>query len=226
MLSVAPAGRGLLVVGHGTRSEQGCAEFLETVQCVAQRLPQVAVQAAFLELAEPTIGAALAQLAARGVRRVVVMPLLLFAAGHAKQDIPQAVAEAAREHPQLQIQLTAHLGCHERLLALSALRFEEAIDDESGASPQETLWLMVGRGSREPSAWAEMERFVALRQRFTPVAQARIAYLSMAEPSFAQLLPAIAELRFRRVVVQPHLLFHGELLVTVGESVAIMAKKW
>lgn len=218
---------GLLVVGHGTRSERGLAEFQQTVELLARRLPAVAVQGCFLELAAPTIAEGLSLLAARGCRRVVVQPLLLFAAGHAQDDIPAAVRAAARAHPQIEILQAAHLGCHERLVALSAERYLESFAGaEDQASPRDTLWLTVGRGAREASALAELARFVELRQRATPVGHVRTAYLAMAEPRLEQVLPQIAALRLRRVVVQPHLLFHGELVTLVSERVAAFAKQW
>lgn len=218
---------GLLVVGHGTRSERGQAEFRETVELLARRLPLTAVQGCYLEFATPTIEEGLARLAAQGCRRIVVQPLLLFAAGHALEDIPAAVRAAAQQQTGLEILQAAHLGCHERLVALSAERFVEATaGEEDRASANDTLWLMVGRGAREASALEELARFVALRQRATPVREVRTAYLSMAEPRLETVLPQIASLHFRRVVVQPHLLFHGELLTVLAERVSAIAKAW
>ena len=46
----------------------------------------------------------------------------------------------------------------------------------------------------------------------------------MAEPSFAETLSHVAELPYRRIVVQPHLLFSGELLADIGAKVAEMAR--
>jgi sirohydrochlorin cobaltochelatase len=218
---------GLLVVGHGTRSERGQAEFRETVEQLARRLPLTAVQGCYLEFATPTIEEGLARLAAQGCRRIVVQPLLLFAAGHALEDIPAVTREAARQHAGLEIIQAAHLGCHERLLALSAERyFESFAGEEEHAAPDDTLWLMVGRGAREVSALEELARFVALRQRSTPVGQVRTAYLSMAQPRLETVLPQVAALRFRRVVVQPHLLFHGELVTILAERVTTIANQW
>lgn len=217
---------GLLIVGHGTRSERGRAEFVETVELVSRLARDVPTVACYLELAQPTIAQGIAQLAARGVQRIVVLPLLLFAAGHAKQDIPEAVCAAAGEFPQIEFSLAGHLGCHERLLCLSGRRYEEACLGHDDVAPQDTLWLMVGRGSNDASATAELERFVELRQQLTPVAAARIGYLAMAQPDFRTLLPEIAELRFRRIVVQPHLLFHGELADIVAREVTAMAERW
>jgi sirohydrochlorin cobaltochelatase len=218
---------GLLIVGHGTRSAQGQAEFLETAELLARMAPRTPVAACYLELAEPSIAQGIEQLVARGVRQVVVLPLLLFAAGHAKEDIPVAVHACQGNYPGVEFTFASHLGCHERLLQLSAQRFEEAMQTSADeVAAQDTLWLMVGRGSRDPSATAEMREFVQRRLRHTPVGQVRVAYVAMAEPRFEKMLVEVAELRFRRVVVQPHLLFHGELLDAVSQKVEETSARW
>src|SRR5690606_655117 len=93
-----PLRQGLLLVGHGTRSAAGTAEFRRTVGQVAALRPDWAVAGGFLELAEPTIPAAIDALAKQGVKRLIVMPLLLFAAGHARRDIPREIELAATRH--------------------------------------------------------------------------------------------------------------------------------
>src|SRR4051812_42479918 len=88
--------------------------------------PRTPVAACYLELAEPSIAQGIEQLIARGVRQVVVLPLLLFAAGHAKEDVPTAVHACQGNYPGVEFTFASHLGCHERLLQLSAQRFGEA----------------------------------------------------------------------------------------------------
>jgi sirohydrochlorin cobaltochelatase len=118
---------GVLLVGHGTRDQQGLAEFHVTVRQVAEHLPSLAVEPAFLELALPTIAVGFERLVERNKRRIVVAPLLLFAAGHAKQDIPVAIDAVAQKHPGVAWRQAEVLGCHEALIELSALRFQEAL---------------------------------------------------------------------------------------------------
>src|SRR5258707_5141020 len=93
---------GLLLVGHGTRDAAGLDEFAVVVERVRVAASEP-VEGCFLELARPTIGEGLARLVDRGVRRVTVVPVLLFAAGHAKRDIPAAVEEAAARHPEITV---------------------------------------------------------------------------------------------------------------------------
>src|SRR5688500_6845827 len=85
---------GILLVGHGTRSELGTRQYLALAASLARAVAPLAVEPAFLELKQPEIDTAVGKLVARGATRLVTMPLLLFAAGHVKRDIPEQVRTA------------------------------------------------------------------------------------------------------------------------------------
>jgi sirohydrochlorin cobaltochelatase len=233
MMPSPDASTALLVVGHGTRSDTGTRQFLELAQKLAQRVAPMPVEPCFLELQQPDIAAAVGTLVKDGVRRLTVVPLLLFAAGHAKRDIPAGVeaAVAARWHdaggtgssPAVEIRQARHLGCHHLLVELSRRRFVQAVAGLPPVPPDETCLLLVGRGSRDESATAEMHRFAELRHQADLAAVTEVGFLAMARPSLAEILPRIAAQSWRRVVVQPQLLFEGELADNLRQSVAQIA---
>jgi len=208
---------GWLVVGHGTRDPAGTAECFELVQRLAQRAketqPDIIVEPAFLELAEPTIEQGLACLAERGVRRVLVVPLLLFAAGHAKDDIPQAVADAAGQLGIEVVGQSGALGAHLQLLELSRRRFCEALGDEAKLS--QTVLLMVGRGGSDQMAITAMRDYTRTLAVGLHVAS-ETAFVAIASPSLGASLEGLAEKPGQCVLVQPHLLFRGEVLATIA----------
>lgn len=220
---------GLLIVGHGTRDPVGCEEFLTTANSVAARLAPMVVEPCFLELAEPTIDSAVARLASCRIDRLSVLPLLLFAAGHAKEDIPSAVGAAIDSQAlslaskAIELQLP-HLGCHAKLIELSQLRFLEAIGDRSKSG--RTTLVMVGRGSRDADATAEMRRFARLLSGQTPITSTEVCFVAMAEPPIQQCLDDVAKNDTDRVVVQPHLLFGGQLLARIAGIVCEMAERY
>ncbi|MFM7074399.1 MAG: sirohydrochlorin chelatase [Planctomycetota bacterium] len=225
---------GYLIVGHGTRDLIGQSEFHLAVSRIAELCPSVVVRACFLELVEPTISDAIDGLVRDGVERVVVAPLLLFAAGHAKRDVPEAVEAARQRYPTVSFAQADHLGCHTALLELSARRFLDAQSLSSTTAsllphpmgvPNGTLWVMVGRGSLDAEATAEFERFTQMRRAWTPIAEAWNAYLAMAKPTLREVLARAEAAEYARVVVQPHLLFAGELLVTARELVRASAER-
>lgn len=208
------ADAGVLIVGHGTRDAVGRDEAMRLAQLVKGRIP-CPVALAFLELAEPTINASVRDLVAQGIQRLVVAPLLLFAAGHAQDDVPAAVraALAACRAADLPVAQASHFGCHELLVELSSRRLRAAIDNSSKiVAVNDTLLVLVGRGSREPSATREMHRFATLLSQRTGMPHVRVGFLAMAQPAIEDVLAGIGPSAPQRVIVQPHLLFHGELV--------------
>jgi sirohydrochlorin cobaltochelatase len=222
---------GLLLVGHGTRNPAGLAEFFAIARQVADMGREFDVEPCFLELAEPDIATGVQHLLQRGISRLIVAPVLLFAAGHAKRDIPLAVSEAMERFtnssikprpavaPTLQIAHAPPLECHERILELSEMQYREALANRESVPASETLLIMIGRGSSYPEAIAEMRKFTTLRVERTPVAQAETCFVAIAEPTIAETLQWASETKYRRIVVQPHLLFTGDVLAEINAAV-------
>jgi sirohydrochlorin cobaltochelatase len=209
----------MLLVGHGTRDSHGADEFQQVASCVQQLLPKIDVQPAFIETLEPNIVDGVQQLVARGVDTVTVTPLLLFAAGHAKRDIPDAVSTAKRKFVQTTIKQAQHLGCHPKLLQLSAERCREA--EKVRRPPNgETIVVLVGRGSSDPHTVTEMKAFAAQRQLLTPSTPITTAFVALATPSLDEVVADVRRRRIPFVVVQPHLLFSGAMVDKLRYRVA------
>lgn len=222
---------GLLLVGHGTRDIEGQAEFGQLAERVAAALPGVTVVACCLELTEPSIAEGVDELVRRQVRSFVVVPVLLFAGGHARTDIPGAVAEAVAAHPGLTYSQATHLGCQTPLIALSVRRFVDARpvfpnETDLGAragvfapSPATTSLVFVGRGGSDLDARAEMHHFVAQRLQVTPVGHCVTGFLAGPGPTLQESLDAAMASGASTIVVQPHLLFQGRLVREVRRVV-------
>src|SRR5262245_5672240 len=110
---------GLLLVGHGTRDPVGLREFHDVAAAVAQRAGDWNVEPCFLELSAPDIATAMQRMLDQGIRSITVAPLLLFAAGHVRKDIPAAVAAATRGTPGLQIRQSSALEASSRMVELA-----------------------------------------------------------------------------------------------------------
>src|SRR5205807_5812794 len=81
----------LLIAGHGSRDPDGIAEFLDLARHFRAARPDLPVEISFLEFARPTIQEGIDGLCQRGVRTIVVVPGVLMAAGHAKNDMASEV---------------------------------------------------------------------------------------------------------------------------------------
>ena len=79
---------GVLICGHGSRNRVAIDEFACLANSLKQSLPLIPVEYGYLEFAQPIIKDALDRLRSQSVERVIAIPAMLFAAGHAKNDIP------------------------------------------------------------------------------------------------------------------------------------------
>ena len=91
----APA---LIALAHGSRDPRSAATIEALVAEVRAMRPDLRIEAAFLELSKPAFGKVVDKLVRAGHDEIVVVPLLLSEAYHAKVDVPSAVAEASARH--------------------------------------------------------------------------------------------------------------------------------
>lgn len=112
--------KALLVVAHGSRREASNAEVRRLCERTRKEDGEGfdLVEAAFLELAEPSIGEGIARCVERGATEIVVLPYFLSAGRHVTQDVPAEVERARRRHPHTAIRLAPHLGAAPALAQL------------------------------------------------------------------------------------------------------------
>lgn len=212
---------GVLVVGHGTASAIGADESSRVAAMVAGFLPDTPVELGFLELIEPSIDQSVGRLVGRGVGEIVVAPLLLFSAGHARRDVPEAVRLAV-EARGVEVRQAGVLGCHDAIVELARHRRAEACrrGAKAGGDPK-TVVVVVGRGSSDPSAPAQLAAFAELVVAPSSNAVAtRLGFVAASRPTLDEAVEAAAADGPDRVVIHPHLLFHGHVESQVAERIA------
>jgi sirohydrochlorin cobaltochelatase len=215
---------GVLLIGHGTRDADGTRQFFELGERLIARLAPVPVEPCLLELQPPTIEQGWAKLVQRGVRRVIAAPLLLFSAGHAKSDIPYALNACLQASPGMTWRESRPLSRAPELLSLLLKRLDASLA-QSSVPMDNTAIVMVGRGSFDPCAQADMRlltHWVAGQRRASIV---RTAFYAMAEPRLPVVLSEVASLpSIKTVIVHPHLLFEGSLYQSILKQMAEAAE--
>jgi sirohydrochlorin cobaltochelatase len=103
---------GVILFGHGARDARWAEPFEAVAARVRAAAPEVPVALAFLELMAPSLGEAIARLAAAGATRIDVVPLFLGSGGHLRQDLPPLVEAERIAHPALAIRLHPAIGEH------------------------------------------------------------------------------------------------------------------
>src|SRR5262245_975722 len=140
----------LLIAGHGSRDPDGIAEFLDLARHFRAFRPDLPLEIAFLEFARPTIQDGIDRLVQGGAATVVVLPGVLMAAGHAKNDMASEVRLARERHPGVTFHMGRALDVEPLLLQLCQVRYHEALQGRPAVEPRDTLLLLVGRGSGDP----------------------------------------------------------------------------
>ncbi|KAK8963578.1 hypothetical protein KSP40_PGU019428 [Platanthera guangdongensis] len=107
---------GVVIVDHGSRRKESNLMLNDFVTMFRNRTDYQIVEPAHMELAEPTIQDAFRRCVQQGVNRVIVSPFFLLPGRHWHRDIPELVAEAAREHPGISYVISAPLGLHELMV--------------------------------------------------------------------------------------------------------------
>lgn len=112
----------LLIAAHGSRVDDSNREVAALARSVSDRLGTRfdAVLHGFLELAEPSISAALDAAAERGATRVAVLPYFLAAGRHVKDDIPDIVSRKRRQWPDMRIEVLDYVGISPKMSMLLA----------------------------------------------------------------------------------------------------------
>ena len=141
----------VLLVAHGSRSAAGRDELLALADGVAGARAGTQVRTGFLEMSDPPASTVLDDLLRDGARDVTVVPLMLFAAGHAKSDVPALVLDAREHHPEARIVYGRPLGVDHALLALARRRLQAV-----GALGLPLA--VLARGTSDPDANAEAWR--------------------------------------------------------------------
>lgn len=111
---------GVVVFAHGSRDPLWRAPVEAVARQIAVRDPQVLVSSAYLELCEPDMVSAVADLVARGATTVRVLPLFFGMGKHAREDLPEIMKELAAQHPGVHLEQLPTAGEDPRLTALLA----------------------------------------------------------------------------------------------------------
>jgi sirohydrochlorin cobaltochelatase len=214
---------GVMVCGHGSRDEDAVHEFEAVARGIRERLSQYDVESGFLEFATPIIREGLDKLRARAVTRVLAVPGMLFAAGHAKNDIPSVLNTYEAQHPGMRIEYGRELGIDPKLIRAAGARIAEALEaadakaGDGGVPRHETMLVVVGRGASDPDANSNVAKVMRMLWEGFGFGWGETAYSGVTFPLVEPGLEHAAKLGYRRIVVFPYFLFTGILVKRIYE---------
>jgi sirohydrochlorin cobaltochelatase len=208
----------ILIVGHGSREASGNDEIREFAKQWRARRPDLRIELCFIEFAPPELNAALVD-AARTSRRVLVVPLILNAAGHVKMEIPEAVEQARLACPQAEILLAPHLTACDPVLAILERRLRAAMQALDMPDPTTTGVVLLGRGSSDRGANGDMAKMARWLQEEGDHELVDLAFTGITWPRLEKVVQRQVLLGMRQVVVLPYYLYTGTLVQRIHRQV-------
>jgi sirohydrochlorin cobaltochelatase len=215
----------ILLVGHGSREPGGNEEIEQFAAQWRAMHPHERIEVCFIEFAEVLLEAGLRR-AAQGSERVLVIPLILNAAGHVKMDIPEHIAEARAEHPGVQFSYAPHLSACDPLLAILRRQLRKAMDSLDMPDPHTTGVVLLGRGSSDRAANGEVAKMARWLMEETDHELVDAAFTGITWPRLERAVQRQVLLGMTQVVVLPYYLYTGTLIQRIGRQVENLKQQY
>ena len=195
----------VVLVAHGSRSGAGRADMADLAAAVARAVSEAEVRLGYLELCDPPATTVVDEVLDAGARDVVVVPLMLHAAGHSKSDVPAVVVEARHRHPAARIVYARPFGADHALLELGRRRLTDA-------GGLDTPLAVLSRGSSDPDANAEAYRVARLLADMAGAPLVAPGFSGVTRPDVPAALDQLRRLGAERVAAFAWFLATGVLL--------------
>ena len=222
----ADGGRlGVLVCGHGSRNRLAVAEFAALAHKLQHHLGAVPVEYGYLEFARPILRDGLDALVRRGVEHVLAVPAMLFAAGHAKNDIPSVLNSYAAE-TGLRIDYGRELGVDLKMIQAAGARIRACLQEADAMAAaagrpvvplHDTMLVVVGRGCSDPDANSNVAKVTRMLVEGFGFGWGETVYSGVTFPLVEPGLRQAVKLGYQRIVVFPYFLFSGVLVSRIHQ---------
>ncbi|MEO9655231.1 sirohydrochlorin chelatase [Marinomonas sp.] len=215
MSNTTQSKKGIMICGHGSRDKDAEREFGLVAEGLRARYPELPVEYGFLEFSAPNIHMGLNRLVEKGVEEIYAVPGMLFAATHAKNDIPSVLTTYEEKHPGLKVTYGRELGLQDDMIDAFQARIYESMGLDPETPPEnlyDTLLVVVGRGTSDTSANAEAAKLTRIVNENMGFGWADTVYSGVTYPSVGVGLEKLMKLGYKRIVVAPYFLFTGRLI--------------
>lgn len=207
---------GVMICGHGSRSQSAVDEFATLADKLPALLPDDwMTDYGYLEFANPVIRDGLDKLREAGCDRVLAVPGMLFAAMHAKNDIPTVLNTYAAKHG-ITVSYGRELGVDPKMIAAAAGRVQQAVAKANAElgdlALDQTCLVVIGRGASDPDANGNVAKIARMVSEGLGFGWHEVGYSGVTFPLVEPCLQHVTRLGYKRVIVFPYFLFSGILI--------------
>ncbi|VAX08101.1 Sirohydrochlorin cobaltochelatase CbiX(long) [hydrothermal vent metagenome] len=213
----------VLLVGHGSRNSEGNHEIDRFATHWHEQNADWHIETCFIEFAEVLLDAGLdnaAKHAASHNQKVIVVPLILNAAGHVKMEIPHFIDAARTRHPEVEFIYARHLGAGEAILTIIKRELCNVMEALDVPDPKTTGVIILGRGSSDRVANGEVAKMARWLYEENDHEQIDIAFTGITYPRLERVVQQQVALGITQIAILPYYLFTGTLIERIKRQVA------
>lgn len=207
----------ILLVGHGSRALQGNVEIEAFAEQWRAQHPEWRIEVCFIEFADVLLDAGFDK-AAKDSQKVIVVPLILNAAGHVKMEIPEHLAQAKIRHPEVEFIYAAHIGATTGVLAILKRSLQQVMQSLDAPDPKTTGVIVLGRGSSDKVANGEVAKMARWLWEDTQHELIDIAFTGITFPRLETMVQRQVKLGMTQICILPYYLFTGTLIERISKQ--------
>ena len=213
---------GILICGHGSRNKLAIQEFQELTKLIQQRYPNMIVEYGFLEFAKPSLTDALDKLRNHSIKKVIAIPAMLFAAGHVKNDIPSLLMSYSSK-TNMEIIYGRELGINNLMISAACERVKDVFEENNSLKPEESLLVVVGRGSSDPDANSNVSKITRMIVEGIGLGWGETVFSGVTFPLVEPGLKNVVRLGYKNIIIFPYFLFSGVLVTRIKRQTDLVA---
>ena len=213
---------GILICGHGSRNKLAITEFQELTSFIQKSYPSILVEFGFLEFAKPSLTDALDKLRNSSIKKVIAIPAMLFAAGHVKNDIPSLLNNYAKKK-DIEIIYGRELGINNLMISAACERVKEVFEKNKSLIPEESLLVVVGRGSSDPDANSNVSKITRMVVEGVGLGWGETVFSGVTFPLVEPGLRNVVRLGYKNIIIFPYFLFSGVLVTRIKRQSDLVA---
>jgi len=214
----------VLLVGHGSRDKNGNIEIEKFSTEWQDRNSDWDITTCYIEFADILLDDGLDIAAdaatANSSNKVIIVPLILNAAGHVKMEIPFHINKARERHSHIEFVYARHLGACEPILTILKRNLTRALATIEMPDPRSTGVIILGRGSSDQFANGEIAKIARWLFEKTDHDLIDIAFTGITYPRLETVVQRHTLIGNTQIVILPYYLFTGTLIERIKRQTA------
>ena len=215
----------ILLIGHGSREPNGNKEIELFAKQWKSQHPDWRIEVCYIEFADVLLDQGFDN-AAKDATKVLIIPLILNAAGHVKMEIPEHLGKARTRHPDVEFIYGKHLGVSMTLLKVIKRRLAQVMTFIAMPDPKTTGVIILGRGSSDKVANGEVAKLARWLQEERDHELIDIAFTGITYPRLETVVQRQVKLGMTQIAILPYYLFTGTLITRIAEQYSYLKSQY